>query len=66
MSERTRQIKEAVSWLWTGLTGTPAEIREKAEEMGRDVERQVKAHRRRLNQPAAAVDEVLEDEEPPK
>lgn len=63
MSERTKQIKEAVSWLWTGLTGTPAEIREKAEEMGRDVERQVKQHRRRLNQP---VDEVLEDEEAPK
>ena len=61
MSERTSQIKEAFSWLVTGLTGTKEEIREKAEAMGKDVERQVKERRRRLNAPA---DEDLEDEEP--
>lgn len=65
MSERTRQIKEAASWLWTGLTGTKEEIREKAEELGKDVERQVKAHRRRLNAPVVDVEgEVEEDPKP--
>jgi len=61
MSERTRQIKEAASWLWTGLTGTKEEIKEKAEAMGKDVERQIKERRRRLNAPAVDVEA---DEEP--
>ncbi len=46
LEDRKKQGRALVQWLWTGLTGTPEEMRELGVEAYEDVRRQVTESKR--------------------
>ena len=45
LEDRKKQGRSLLNWLWTGLTGTPEEIRELGDEAIEDARRQVEERR---------------------
>ena len=63
MSDRKQQIRDAIGFFWTGLTGTRAEVLDRGDQIARDVKRQVDERRRPLNQPIDAEGERVDDDD---
>jgi hypothetical protein len=47
LEDRKKQGRSLLTWLWTGLTGTPEQIRELGDEVLEDARRQVEERRTR-------------------